>query len=318
MSDQSSPASVGWGFEAELESALLGAARRFDLAGRSLRSLLGGANDTVRSAVSRGVRFRCLLLNPDSPFGREESHLSGLSTEAVRRLGPEVELRFTARPVVPAMARVDDLWFVNLAPDGASPLRLSSEAPVLRVARRNNADLFATYSDGFERAWSEAQADELRSDWAQARSALVTSIESIRGASPGRELAAAGFELESAVFRILDSLPAFELTMEAPSGRDGGFDAVAFDLSVGEPLLIDIKGTRQAVQRRTVEGALHLAERLAAHVLLLTTTELTRSAQDAIDRAKSAGYRVSALHLADLATSATADDAVARLRRALA
>jgi hypothetical protein len=306
---------IGWGFQSQVEQALVSCQWRFDLIGRNLRPFLSEADGILRHAIQRGVRVRFLLLDPESSLAQDERHLSLAVAEAARRLA--VEIRFTSRPIVPATARVDDLCLVDLTPDAGSPLRLTTEGAVLRLTKRGGGEVFEAYTDAFERAWSEADADEARSQWPDVRASLVRAMVATDGSRAGRELAAAGFEVESAVLRVFEALPDFEVTMESASRGDPGFDAVAFDLSTGEQFLVQVKATRNPLTRHVVQNLTSTFERYATQVLLMTAAPLSSPARTMMADLRQSGFLIAAVTLHDLAECQTAEEAAGLMRQAL-
>lgn len=134
----------------------------------------------------------------------------------------------------------------------------------------------------------------------------------------GREYAAVGVQLESLLADLFGALPDFEVRVDM-AGPDRGYDAIAFDTTVGEPILVQLKLTRSRVHAAVVRQSLQVAESLGTALLLVTTSELSKGAREVLHQ-PSAGRRgrVAHLDLRNLARATSPAEARGQLLEVLA
>ena len=126
------------------------------------------------------------------------------------------------------------------------------------------------------------------------------------------------FEVEQAVMQMFRTLPGFEVRLDVGGGAQD-YDCIAFDLAVGDPILVEIKALRHPTGRGVAEQAAHLARSLSAIVLLMTTTRLTAGAAALLQRARDdEQLRVHHVDIHALSECESAHDASTHLRTLLA
>jgi hypothetical protein len=304
-------------FSNELEWRIDQAKQRVDVTGRTLGVLVVNKWRMLKNAADRGVRLRLLIVDPQSPFGKQEQHLAQATLEAYRGLPPQIELRLSQRPFLPRIARLDELLLVELAPDAASPMRTQPDVPTLLVSERSASAVYSSFTTAFERAWSEAAQVSSEQSWSATSTRLRAALEAARKPSPehGHSAVTSGFELEQAILQMFPVLPRFEVRLDVESRE---YDLIAFDLDVGDPILVEIKAWRRPISVDVAAHVVEIARSSAATVLLLTTTALTPHAAAVLGTAREeAGLRVQHLEIARLADCTTAQQAADLLRRTL-
>jgi hypothetical protein len=305
-------------FLEEVEAGIRSASSRFDLAGRTLETFVDRNHEAISAAGARGVRIRFLIVDPESPFGRPEQHLARQAVAGLSDLALNLEVRYSLRPFVPRTARIDDHCIIELSPDAASPMRTSGEALGLRLTRKTYGGLLTQFNDAFERVWSEARlVPQVTAPWAEAVARLDNLLD--RAAeTQGREYATVGVQLESLLAELFGALPDFEVRVDM-AGPDHGFDAIAFDTTVGEPILVQLKLTRAPVHAAVVRQSRAVAESLGTPLLLVTTSELSEGAREVLHQSwVGRRGRVSHLDLRDLARATSPAEARGQLLEALA
>jgi Restriction endonuclease len=309
-----------------LREVAASAVKRLDLLAPPSRRWTLGLASLLPALADKGVLIRVLMPDPDYlgealPYGRHPAWFPEAAEsidDLIRTSVPGLLLRLHRRAEAPFLLAVDDREFLV-----SWPAIATIQAPILQITQgRATRALTAYISNLFELIFADSAEAVAADDSHRSQAAFTRALEVLE--RPSAATARRGAQAEAAALALLESLPGFEVMRTSPI-KDVGFDFLIWNaedstqLRTGNPVPVQVKAYSRRVGSDAIKQIQALAKRLGAQTtLLISATELTRAAQEAVSAAaREAGVAILVLTPAGLAESASPQAVQAYLSKEL-
>jgi len=248
----------------EINKSLEGTVREIDLATTSIDGIFGLVVDRLERQMSRGVRVRAVLADPDyygDPLGGRNIELSAKSRIGIERISHignlNLSIRLVAEPITQSVLRIDDVWYVDPFP--MSPMRRG----YLKLSRGlATSELFSQISTAFEALYIGGRSLIPQED-------APTRLELERLRTSGNAGLQVDAQLERAVYLYFQSR-GYEAAPHVAVGNTE-VDLLLWEPSGGPPAIVEIKQSEQRVPATVVDQLRHSAQQIGARRAYLVT-----------------------------------------------